>query len=68
MGFKCLSNSFYHAACTRTCIPLKEATGIFTVKMRATPAKMRLAKGRFAQSPLTCYPGLVGPWEGNVCG
>ena len=44
----------YHAACIRTCIPLEEATGIptgkYDLKVRATPAKVRLAKrARFAQ-------------------
>ena len=32
MSPECLSNYFYHAACTRTCIPLEEATGISTYK------------------------------------
>jgi len=38
--------------------PFEEVTGISTGKndLKATTAKMKLAKGRCAQSPLSWYP------------
>jgi len=46
------------ATCTRPFNPLKRiSTGKYNIKVRATPwpAKVRSAKGRFAQSPLSWY-------------
>ena len=34
---------------TRTYIPFEEGTGKYNLKVRATPALVRLAKGRLAQ-------------------
>ena len=64
MGCKYLSN-LLPTACTRTCIPLEEATGISTgkynlkVKVRVTPAKVKLGKGSFACT--VPYPGTSSP-------
>jgi len=45
------------ATCTRPCIPLEVVTGIskgqYNLKVRVTPTEVRLAKGRYAQSPLS---------------
>ena len=74
MGFKLLSNYFYRTvACTRTCIPLEEATGISTGKydLKATTGKVRLAKEGLHKVP---YPGTASAdlfsWmvRRNACG
>ena len=45
------------APCTRTCIPLTQGTSKYNLKVRATPAKVKFGKGRFAQlkSPILVY-------------
>jgi len=46
---------------TRTCIPLAEGTDKYNLKVRATPALVGLAKGRFAHlKNLSC---LAGQWD-----
>jgi len=57
---------------TRTCVPFEEGTGKYNLKVRATPALVRLAKGRFAQlKSLSWYssPDLLS-WtvRRNACG
>ena len=59
---------------TRTYIPFEEGTGKYNLKVRATPALVRLAKGRFAQlkSPILVplHQTCLASWtvRRNACG
>jgi len=70
-AYQTISSRQIPADYTRTCIPLEEGTGKYNLKVRATPALVRLAKGRPAQfkSPGTSSPDLLS-WmlRRNACG